>query len=147
MRTAQNLAVSPVSTSQPITGSRPGHPQPCNAQAAKKQPHRLASYSNGHSNGLSDGPQSAVQSSRVEKADYAKFVHFFRSAGPYIEGFRGCTFVVVVPGEVCPVLVALCMAACSPDLSLPTGPAPEALAARLPAGCVPAPRCVLWACC
>ena len=36
----------------------------------------------------------------LERKDYAKFVQFFRQASPYIEGHRGRTFVVVIPGEV-----------------------------------------------
>ena len=32
--------------------------------------------------------------------DFSKFVQFFRQASPYIEGHRGRTFVIVVPGEV-----------------------------------------------
>eukprot|EP00775_Hariotina_reticulata_P009747 gene9747-9905_t len=32
--------------------------------------------------------------------DYGKFVQFFRQASPYIEGHRGRTFVVVIPGDV-----------------------------------------------
>lgn len=36
----------------------------------------------------------------LERKDYAKFVQFFRQASPYIEGHRGRTFVIVVPGEV-----------------------------------------------
>ena len=29
-----------------------------------------------------------------------RFVSFFRGASPYIEGHRGRTFVIVIPGEV-----------------------------------------------
>lgn len=36
----------------------------------------------------------------LERKDYGKFVQFFRQASPYIEGHRGRTFVVVIPGEV-----------------------------------------------
>lgn len=36
----------------------------------------------------------------LSKQDYGKFVQFFRQASPYIEGHRGRTFVVVIPGEV-----------------------------------------------
>lgn len=42
----------------------------------------------------------------LERKDYSSFVTFFRQASPYIEGHRGRTFVVVVPGEVrCHVLL------------------------------------------
>lgn len=37
----------------------------------------------------------------LQRKDYGKFVQFFRQASPYIEGHRGRTFVVVMPGEVC----------------------------------------------
>ncbi|KAI8462509.1 MAG: N-acetylglutamate synthase [Monoraphidium minutum] len=36
----------------------------------------------------------------LSKSDYGKFVHFFRTASPYISGHRGRTFVIVIPGEV-----------------------------------------------
>lgn len=36
----------------------------------------------------------------LAKADHGKFVQFFRQASPYIEGHRGRTFVIVVPGAV-----------------------------------------------
>jgi hypothetical protein len=34
-------------------------------------------------------------------ANLDEFVSHLRNASPYIEGHRGCTFVVVIPGEVC----------------------------------------------
>jgi hypothetical protein len=49
------------------------------------------------SNTISSG---FATSGALAKADYAKFVHFFRSASPYIAGHRGRTFVIVVPGNV-----------------------------------------------
>lgn len=36
----------------------------------------------------------------LERKDFSKFVQFFRQASPYIEGHRGRTFVIVIPGEV-----------------------------------------------
>ena len=36
----------------------------------------------------------------LPKGDFTKFVRYFRQASPYIEGHRGRTFVIVVPGEV-----------------------------------------------
>ena len=36
----------------------------------------------------------------LDRADHGKFVQFFRMASPYIEGHRGNTFVVLLPGEV-----------------------------------------------
>eukprot|EP00798_Chlamydomonas_sp_ICE-L_P014642 gene14642-20678_t len=39
-------------------------------------------------------------SSSLARQDFPKFVQFFRSASPYIEGHRGRTFVIVVPGTV-----------------------------------------------
>ena len=41
-----------------------------------------------------------LPSEALERKDFAKFVQFFRQASPYIEGHRGRTFVVVIPGEV-----------------------------------------------
>ncbi|GIL81500.1 hypothetical protein Vretimale_1003 [Volvox reticuliferus] len=43
---------------------------------------------------------SAQASSGLSKQDFAKFVQFFRQASPYVEGHRGKTFVIVVPGNV-----------------------------------------------
>jgi hypothetical protein len=40
------------------------------------------------------------QGTGLSKNDYGKFVQFFRQASPYIEGHRGRTFVIVIPGEV-----------------------------------------------
>jgi amino-acid N-acetyltransferase len=36
----------------------------------------------------------------LEKSQYSLFVQFFRQASPYIEGHRGRTFVLAIPGEV-----------------------------------------------
>lgn len=36
----------------------------------------------------------------LDKAQYGLFVQFFRQASPYIEGHRGRTFVLAIPGEV-----------------------------------------------
>ena len=36
----------------------------------------------------------------LDKSQYATFVRFFRQASPYIEGHRGRTFVLAIPGEV-----------------------------------------------
>lgn len=36
----------------------------------------------------------------LEKSHYGLFVKFFRQASPYIEGHRGRTFVIAIPGEV-----------------------------------------------
>jgi amino-acid N-acetyltransferase len=36
----------------------------------------------------------------LEKSQYNLFVQFFRQATPYIEGHRGRTFVLVLPGEI-----------------------------------------------
>ena len=41
-----------------------------------------------------------LASGGLVKSDYGKFVQFFRQASPYIEGHRGRTFVIVVPGNV-----------------------------------------------
>ena len=70
--------------------------------ARAPQPVRVAEFFTSSSNGAasSNGHPVPHQSARVERQEYDKFVHYFRSAGPYIEGFRGCTFVLVVPGEV-----------------------------------------------
>lgn len=39
-------------------------------------------------------------SGALQKADFPKFVQFFRQASPYIAGHRARTFVIVVPGNV-----------------------------------------------
>ncbi|EFJ51352.1 hypothetical protein VOLCADRAFT_57336 [Volvox carteri f. nagariensis] len=39
-------------------------------------------------------------SSGLSKQDFGKFVQFFRQASPYVEGHRGKTFVIVIPGNV-----------------------------------------------
>lgn len=36
----------------------------------------------------------------LDKSQYGLFVQFFRQASPYIEGHRGRTFVLAIPGEV-----------------------------------------------
>eukprot|EP00798_Chlamydomonas_sp_ICE-L_P013637 gene13637-19519_t len=40
------------------------------------------------------------QSGGLSRDDFFKFVQFFRQASPYIEGHRGRTFVIVLPGTV-----------------------------------------------
>ena len=50
----------------------------------------------------------------LDRADHGKFVHFFRMASPYIEGHRGNTFVVLLPGEVKPSLHPLFCWYCRP---------------------------------
>lgn len=52
------------------------------------------------SNGFQKAVLTSSQHVALERKDYASFVTFFRQASPYIEGHRGRTFVVVVPGEV-----------------------------------------------
>lgn len=52
------------------------------------------------SNGSNEVPTGPSNSGALAKADYGKFVQFFRQASPYIEGHRGRTFVIVVPGDV-----------------------------------------------
>ena len=46
------------------------------------------------------GPGPNGLNGALDRAEHPKFVHFFRMASPYIEGHRGRTFVVLVPGEV-----------------------------------------------
>ena len=45
-------------------------------------------------------PAQHLTSDALERKDFGKFVQFFRQASPYIEGHRGRTFVIVIPGEV-----------------------------------------------
>jgi hypothetical protein len=54
---------------------------------------------NGAANGAGNG-LAKTDYGALAKSDYAKFVQFFRQASPYIEGHRGRTFVIVIPGEV-----------------------------------------------
>jgi len=49
------------------------------------------------SSGLS---RPALSDMGLAKADYDLFVKFFRQASPYIEGHRGRTFVIAIPGDV-----------------------------------------------
>jgi hypothetical protein len=44
-------------------------------------------------------PLAAAQT-QLQPADYKSFVQLFRQASPYIEGHRGKTFVVILPGSV-----------------------------------------------
>jgi hypothetical protein len=50
--------------------------------------------------GNSNSINGQATSSGLSKQDFAKFVQFFRQASPYVEGHRGKTFVIVVPGNV-----------------------------------------------
>lgn len=43
----------------------------------------------------------------LDKSQFSLFVQFFRQASPYIEGHRGRTFVLAIPGEVGPPLLLL----------------------------------------
>ena len=49
-----------------------------------------------------------LPSEALERKDFGKFVQFFRQASPYIEGHRGRTFVIVIPGEVQNMHALLC---------------------------------------
>lgn len=65
----------------------------------------IASTSNGTSTGtIANGDPSHSSSGLADmglaKADYNLFVKFFRQASPYIEGHRGSTFVIAIPGDV-----------------------------------------------
>ena len=56
-----------------------------------------------HANG--SGPTPGVQPDGSQLlvpglANLDEFVSHLRNASPYIEGHRGCTFVIVIPGEV-----------------------------------------------
>lgn len=45
----------------------------------------------------------------LDKSQFSLFVQFFRQASPYIEGHRGRTFVLAIPGEVrCCVCATVC---------------------------------------
>lgn len=75
-----------------------------------------ASLHNG-ANANGSGPTPGVQPDGSQLlvpglANLDEFVSHLRNASPYIEGHRGCTFVIVIPGEVrhC---AAGCHAACS----------------------------------
>ncbi len=50
----------------------------------------------------------------LDRSEHGKFVHFFRMASPYIEGHRGRTFVIVLPGEVDPIYIWMASKAFSP---------------------------------
>ena len=117
MRCRENLLLSSPSTSY----SAPPAParRPCRRHAHSVRPNRAAEQAASHSNGFvtSNGHTAPEQQARVERHDYNKFVQYFRSAGPYIEGFRGCTFVLVVPGEVMPRMLTEC--ACFVRSALP----------------------------
>lgn len=68
---------------------------------------------------LTDGVK---ENEALERKDFGKFVQFFRQASPYIEGHRGKTFVVVIPGEVCThtVYATLAQALCFTSTCLST---------------------------
>jgi hypothetical protein len=75
-----------------------------------------ASVHNG-ANANGSGPTPGVQPDGSQLlvpglANLDDFVSHLRNASPYIEGHRGCTFVIVIPGEVCH-RAAGCHAACS----------------------------------
>lgn len=52
------------------------------------------------SNGTGAAANGSTAGSALPRDDYDKFVRFFRRASPYIEGHRGRTFVIVIPGGV-----------------------------------------------
>lgn len=47
-----------------------------------------------------ENPPSSEAVVPTEKKEASKFVHNLRQASPFIEGHRGKTFVIVIPGEV-----------------------------------------------
>lgn len=78
------------------------------ATSTAKRPYRPESHSRGKRRAQSQpapyqwAPLSddVRENEALERKDFGKFVQFFRQASPYIEGHRGRTFVVVIPGEV-----------------------------------------------
>lgn len=84
-------------------------PQPCAAEqtaaaAAAPPPAAAAAAS-------VPGPVPRVLRERdygaLDKSQFSLFVQFFRQASPYIEGHRGRTFVLAIPGEVRQMVNAL----------------------------------------
>lgn len=54
----------------------------------------------GYKSHANDTSGVGTTSGALSRNDFPKFVQFFRSASPYIEGHRGRTFVIVIPGAV-----------------------------------------------
>ncbi|KAK9810524.1 hypothetical protein WJX72_012135 [[Myrmecia] bisecta] len=72
---------------------REGRAAACLSACNRQTLEHAASSSNGNGQAtLAKKPETASQPN--------KFVQFFRSASPYIEGHRGKLFVLIVPGEV-----------------------------------------------
>lgn len=70
--------------------------QACQAQARAAQ--RCGAF--GRSTQPKAAPTPAPTPVAAEYPDQLAFVRHFRTASPYIAGHRGCTFVIVIPGQV-----------------------------------------------
>ena len=66
---------------------------PSNGSASDLRSNSMGYGGNGRGGG-------APKYEMLQEQDFGKFVSFFRGASPYIEGHRGRTFVIVIPGEV-----------------------------------------------
>ena len=68
------------------------------------------------------GLRAPAPNGALQPDEHDAFVRFFRMASPYVEGHRGRIFVLVLPGEVKPLLA--------------TSPVPNCLGLRSSCGCV-----------
>lgn len=102
----------------PVSGAGPGARSALPVDTDRVQSHGSASTSgraapafrdssrSGDGDGGSMGYRGSGRGSgpptyeMLQQQDFGKFVSFFRGASPYIEGHRGRTFVIVIPGEV-----------------------------------------------
>jgi hypothetical protein len=84
-------------STQPLTSCLP---QQRNGLASDPTLEATSSSDNGAYMGRNGRRAAPKNYGALEKKDYEKFVQFFRQASPYIEGHRGRTFVLIIPGEV-----------------------------------------------
>ena len=79
---------------RPRPAGRLGDPRSDTGSAVLSRP----AAAGGASHALSGSTASSDMG--LARADYGLFVKFFRGATPYIQGHRGRTFVIALPGDV-----------------------------------------------
>lgn len=105
MRGCSTLSLTPARCTSPLTY----RVRTCTHRLGPTGPPSSATNGTASTSAEAPSPQHAVVPARglpgrdygaLDRTQYGLFVQFFRQASPYIEGHRGRTFVISIPGEV-----------------------------------------------
>ncbi|KAL6785069.1 LCI8A [Auxenochlorella protothecoides x Auxenochlorella symbiontica] len=105
MRGCSTLSLTPARCTSPLTY----RVRTCTHRLGPTGPPSSTTNGTASTSAEAPSPQHAVVPARglpgrdygaLDRTQYGLFVQFFRQASPYIEGHRGRTFVISIPGEV-----------------------------------------------